>query len=115
MKIYVLDNKEIKLFDYPSSEFNFITLDYPMTEFEEGYLHFNPQIVRSDIDECTYYRFGNTEPIVIKVYDDGSVYAYTDGPGGDNKFYLYNKHKYTFELPNVESASHIFDGCTNLQ
>ena len=108
-------NEKIKLFDYPSSEFNFITLNYPMREYEEGYANFNPQIVRSDIYECTYYRFGNTEPIVITVYDDGSIYAHTDGPGGDNKLYLYNKHKYTFELPNVESASHIFDGCTNLQ
>ena len=107
-------NEEIKLFDYPSSEFNFITLDYPMTEFKEGYACFDPQIERSDVYECTYYTFGNTDPIVITVYDNGSVYAYTDGPGGDISLYLYNKHKYNFELPNVESASHIFDGCTNL-
>ena len=114
-KTYTLNfNEEIKLFNYPSSEFNFITLSYPITEYEEGYRNFNPRIERDDMDGCTYYTFGNTEPVIITVYDDGSIYAYSDGPGGDFSLYLYNRHKHTFELPNVESASHIFDGCTNL-
>ena len=109
-------DEKIKLFDYPSSEFNFITLNLPITEYVEGQSAFEPQIERNDMYECTYYTFGRIEPIVITVYDNGSVYAYSsDGPAGDITLYLYNKHKYTFELPNVESASHIFDGCTNLQ
>lgn len=114
--IYTLNSDEkIKLFDYTSSEFNFITLNNPITEHHiEGQLAFNPKIERSDMYECTYYTFGNTEPIVITVYDDGGVYAYSNGPSGDVSLYLYNRYKYSFELPNVVSASHIFDGCTKL-
>ena len=107
-------DQDVKLFDYPSSEFNLITLTYPTTRITDKNANNYPQIERDDANNCTRYTFGVIEPTVITVYDDGSIYGNVDSPTANDTLYLYNKHEFALELPNVESASHIFDGCTNL-
>lgn len=100
-----------------------LDFDWICTELKSETLYQTPnnytrKIIKNE-NYTIYYIGESTKPIQAAVNNNGNISLYYDGPGITFKLYFYKTSEYTtkktFELPNIESAVGIFDGCTNLK